>query len=349
MNPQDHIIALTDALMIRAGIKNAGELMHPIADQYAAEENVLAGLATFCVQGVQRPAGSVAVKDMFARGMNTQDFSNILGAAMRRVMVARLASDNEHRFLCAERELNNFKEHDFPLLDFAPLLEELPENTEPSSIFNITALAGLPAHIRTYGKNIFVSRQLIKNDDTNLLFGFSANMGATAARLEAQLVYGLLESNPELSDGVAMFHADKGNLGSVAPLALASISEGVAALRNMLTPSGEKANLKAVSIAVAPVHELSVKTILKAAASESIRVIPAPWITTTNWYMTADPELAPAINLLYLKNSKRGVSVGKAREEYKSDLDRDGLLLGARFDVAAVPVGRVGIFKGRTA
>lgn len=349
MNPQDHIVALTDALMIRAGIKNAGELMHPIAERYATEENILTGLATLCVQDVRRPAGSVEVKDMFVRGMGTHDFSNILSTAMRRVMVARLAADNEHRFLCAEHELVDFKVHDFPLFDSAPLLEELPENTEPSSTYNITALAGLRARILTYGKNISVSRQLIKNDDTKLLFGFSANTGATAARLEAQLVYGLIESNPELSDGVAMFHADKGNLGTIAPLALASISEGIAALRNMPTPSGEKANLKAASIVVAPEHELSVKTILKAAASESIRVIPAPWITSTNWYLAADPELSPVINLLYLKNVKHGMTLGKARKKGVNAMAFDGILLGARFDVGVVPVGRVGIFKGRTA
>lgn len=349
MNAQDQIVALNDALMIRAGIKNAGELMHPIADRYAAQENVLSGLATLCVQDVRRPAHSVDAKDMFSLGMNTSDFSNILSAAMRRVMVARLAADNEHRFLCAEHELVDFQVHDFPLIDSAPLLEEMPENTEPSSIFNITALAGLKTRILTYGKNIFVSRQLIKNDDTKLLFGFSANIGATAARLEARLVYDLIESNPLLSDAVVMFHADKGNLGTVAPLSLASISEGIAALRNMLTPSGEKANLKAASIVVAPEHELSVKTILKAAASESIRVIPSPWITSTNWYLAADPELAPVINLLYLKNVKHGMTLSKARKKGTPPIDLDGILLGARFDVGAVPVGRVGIFKGRTA
>lgn len=349
MNAQDHTIALTDALMIRTGIKNAGELMHPIAERYATEENVLAGLATLCVQGVQRPAGSVAARDMFARGMNTHDFAAILTAPMRAVVVARLAADNEHRFLCAVHELADFKTYDFPLIDSAPLLEELPENTEPSGIFNITAQAGLQARIRSYGKNIVVTRELIQNDDTNLLFGFSANLGATAARMEAQLVYNLIESNPDLSDGAAMFHADKGNLGTVAPLALASISEGVAALRNMLTPSGEKANLKAASIVVAPQHELSVKTILKAAASESIRVIPSPWITSTNWYLAADPELAPTTKLLYLKNSKHGVSIGKLSRKRPGVWETDGIVLGARFDVAVVPVGRVGIFKGRTA
>lgn len=341
LNPADRIDALNDAVQIRAGIKQTC-ILHPAAEQLADGGNVLGALAEIYGAARVRP-GSTSPTAAFAAGLSSNEFAAVLTNVARRVILARLAEHSAHRLFCAPHELPNFLSHDFPQVDSDNVLEEITENQEPLEDLNVIAAEGLQARVRSFGKNLYISRQVIRNDDIGLIAAFLANYGSAAARLEAQLVYALLESNPVLGDQMAMFHADHGNLGTVGALSLASVSEGTAALQNMLTPSGEKAALKAAFMIVSPVHELSAKTILKSAGSESIQVIPAPWISPTGWYMTCAPAAAQTIALLHLKGSAGGVMVGKARNK----IDTDGVRLGVRFDTGVVAVGRVGIFKGR--
>lgn len=345
MNQQDSIEGLTDALAIRAGIKNNSILVHPAAEQFA-NGNVLLNLAE--AFGELSPRKGSGPSALLVAGLNSNRFAAVLSDKVRIAFNSRLTTFGEHRLFCASRELHDFQNHDFPMIDTDPLLDEITENEEiPHEVF-VTALAGLQARVRSFGKNVYCSRVLIRNDDIGLLFGFIGNIGAAAARLEAKLVFDLIESNPLLGDQMAMFHEDHGNLGAVAPLALAALSAGTEALRNMLLPSGEKANLEAKFMIVSPGYELYAKGILKDAGVESIRVIVAPWITSTNWYLVSDPQIAPTVSLLYLKGSSGGAVVGRARPKPGQEM-RDGIALGIRFDVGAVPVGRVGIYKGRTA
>ncbi len=343
MNTRDQIEALNDALAIRAGIRKANVMTHPAAEEFAGN-NVLATLAE--AYGALIPRKGNGPTAAFAAGLSSSEFTAALANTVRSVFVSRLSAFDEHRAICAVRELINFRLHSFPVVDADPLLDEISESMEFHNEVRVATMDGLSARVRSFGKNVYCSRELIKNDDIALLSGLVANMGASAARLEAKLVWALLESNPLLGDQMAMFHEDHGNLGAPAALDLTSISAGVAALRNMLLPSGEKANLKPASIVVAPQYELSTKAVLKLAASESIQVIPSPWIDSTNWYLASDPQIAPVISLLYLKGAQRGVVVGKARQT-ASQQSRDGVALGIRFDVGVVPVGRIGIYKGR--
>lgn len=344
MNPQDHKEALIDALTIRAGIKNASVGAHPAAEGFAEEENVMYALAESCAPSSARLGSGPTAR--FVAGLNSNDFSAALGLAASRVIVSRLTAASEHRAICDVRELPNFISHSFPLIDTDPLLDEISESMEFANDVSVSAIDGLTARVRSFGKNVFCSRQLIKNDETELLFGFIGNVGSAAGRLEAKLVYDLIESNPVLGDQMSMFHADHGNLGAVAPLALGSLSDGFAALRNMLLPSGEKANLAARYIVVAPGFELYARSLLKDYDVKSVGVVVAPWIASTNWYLVADPQVSPTISLLYLKGRSRGVVVGKPRVKSGQET-RDGVSIGIRFDVGAVPVGRVGIYKGR--
>lgn len=343
MNHRDQIEALTDALWIRAGLRNPGVIAHPAAERFAGQ-NVLLNLAeAFGEMNPRKGSGPTAA---LAAGLTSSDFITVLGDTARKVLISRLTAFDEHRLICAERELPNFHNHDFPLVDSDPLLDEISESGEiPNDVF-VTAVGGLQARVRSFGKNVFCSRVLIRNDDIGLFSGLLGNIGASAARLEAKLVFDLIESNPVMGDQMVMFHEDHGNIGAVAPLALGSLSEGFAALRNMLLPSGEKANLEARYIVVSPDFELYARGLLRDYDLKSVGVVVAPWITSTNWYLVADPKLAPTVSLLYLKGSKRGVTVGKARPKPGQE-NRDGVTLGIRFDTGAVAVGRVGIFKGR--
>jgi hypothetical protein len=55
-------------------------------------------------------------------------------------------------------------------------------------------------------------------------------MGRMAARLRPDLVYALLHNNPTLSDSVTLFHADRGNIVTGAPLDVAGLSKAETAI-----------------------------------------------------------------------------------------------------------------------
>ena len=56
-------------------------------------------------------------------------------------------------------------------------------------------------------------------------------MGAAARRLEADMVFGMLTSNPVLGDGHALFSAEHSNQGASLPLTFAGLAAARSAMR----------------------------------------------------------------------------------------------------------------------
>lgn len=84
-------------------------------------------------------------------------------------------------------------------------------------------------NIARYAEQFVVDEQDLIDDNLSALQRVPSEMGAAAARLRPDLVYAILMSNPNLQDGVAIFHADHGNLGS-AVLAAAGLKTAVTAM-----------------------------------------------------------------------------------------------------------------------
>jgi hypothetical protein len=68
--------------------------------------------------------------------------------------------------------------------------------------------------LQTWGKIIAFTRQAMVNDDLGALTRLPQLFGNSAATMEGDVVYGVLTSNPVMSDGNALFSAAHGNVGS---------------------------------------------------------------------------------------------------------------------------------------
>lgn len=341
MDNRDRKDALIDALKLRAGIISKASLAtHPSADRFS-EENVLTALAETCAAlALKRPFPTPGAA--FGAGIGTGDFKGILSDLARAATIQRLTAHARHRPLCSINDLLDFKPTSFPSADFDLTLNEpgeLGDFGEEVSIISSTG-SGLTANIRSFGKNIAISRQTIRNDDVGLIVGLFSNVGAAAARHEAAMVYALIEGNPTLGDGESMFHTDHGNIEAAA-LDAASLGSAMGRLRNMLTPAGALADLDTAYLVVASGLELAALTLVNWAGA-AIKVVASPWLASGRWYLMADPAQSPVIGLLHLKGSRGGVIVGPR----KSDIVREGIDLGVRFDVGVVAKGRVGIVRG---
>ena len=66
--------------------------------------------------------------------------------------------------------------------------------------------------VETWGKVIGITRQVIINDDLDAFTRVPSLFGTAAATLESDVVWGIVTANPNMADGVALFHANHKNL-----------------------------------------------------------------------------------------------------------------------------------------
>jgi hypothetical protein len=66
--------------------------------------------------------------------------------------------------------------------------------------------------LATYARGFGVTRETLVNDDLMAFTQIPFLFGESASGLESDIVYGILTANADMRDGVALFHADHGNL-----------------------------------------------------------------------------------------------------------------------------------------
>ena len=340
MNLKDHQAALRDAILIRAGVLSpSAHSCHPLAPGFAGrDENILRALAeSYCPPS---GAGHSAPGAVLSSGLSSADFRNSLAITFKAVTIRAFEGHAGHLKIAKIIETPNFKTYEFPTVDVDVDLAEIAEVGEMPAVSAISESASLPAQIRSYGRNILLSRQLFINDDIGLMTGMFRQAGAAAARLEARMLYGLLESNPILGDGGPMFHGDHGNVQASA-LDESSLGAAMSQLRQTKTPSGEPANLTAAVLIVASDLELAAQK-LAHQCNLAIAIVGSAWLPPGRWYLAADPELSPCLGLLHLRGSENGVLVGPSRKKFA----QDGVPLAIRLDTGVAALGRIGIVRG---
>lgn len=118
--------------------------------------------------------------------------------------------------------MRDFKTQTLVNLSEAPGLLKVPELGEYRRGAMIDGASTF--QLATFGRMLQISRQALINDDLSAFTTLPQAFGAAARRLEADKVFAAT-SNPALGDGVALFHANHGNLGSAAALTLASLGD----------------------------------------------------------------------------------------------------------------------------
>lgn len=214
--------------------------------------------------------------------------------------------------------------------------------------------------LSTYGRIISVNRQVLINDDMDAFTRVPELFGASAADLESDVVWGIVNANAAMGDGIALFHADHGNLaGSGAAISVTSIGLGRAAMRKQKALDKKKfinvtARYLVVPADIETVADQFVSQNLLADAAGNVnpfagrlQVIAEPRLgaggpgggSASNWYLFADPAQVDTIEYAYLMGQE-GVFV-----ESRMGFDVDGLEIKARHDFAAKAIDWRGMYK----
>lgn len=125
--------------------------------------------------------------------------------------------------------VRDFRNKKVLTLGAAPELELVPEHGEYQQATIEEAQESYRAY--TYGRVFGLTRQAIINDDLGAFTGIATKQAQAAAALEAQKLVEMIEGNPPMVDGKAVFHSAHGNLGTASALTVDALSAARLALR----------------------------------------------------------------------------------------------------------------------
>lgn len=203
-----------------------------------------------------------------------------------------------------------------------------------------------------YGGIIAITWEMLINDDLDAFDRLPRSIGDEAAATEADIVYGMLLGTSTMSDNVALFHADHGNLaGAGAAISETSLAAGRAAMKKQKGKKGRVLNLSPDYLLVGADKELeankftSAQFVAAKAAdvnpnfNTQLEVISEARITGNQWYLSASPGRVDTIEYAHLEGED-GVFT-----EYKHGFEVDGLQIKGRLVFAAKPIDWVGMYK----
>lgn len=249
-----------EALYVRSA--GAGTLSEP-ARQYAYATPADMARELLSLRGVS--TAGMAPAAIITRSLNsTSDFPIILGEVIGRTLrTAYAAAPSGIRAAARVVGARDFRTKTSVQLSEAPILKKLSEAGEITA--GSMAEASETYKVETFARKVGVTRQALVNDDLGAFSDLARRFGQAAAETEAVELVALLVKNsgagPLLNDGVALFHASRGNIAaSAAAISDTSLSAARAAMRTRKGLSGQ--------IISAPPRYLVVPAALETAAEK---------------------------------------------------------------------------------
>lgn len=322
----------TNWILVKAGVaplieqaaKARGETLRIDPGEFRGVRNVDLAREALSNMGINcssRDPEQIVREAMTARSaiitQTTGDFPILFENAIHRTLQAAYAvtPDTWSRF-CGKGSVTDFRPHSRYLRGSFGALDNVNEAGEFKNK-PIPDLAKEAISASTKGNIINLSRQAIVNDDMEVFSGLAVDLGR-AAKLTIEIdVYALLNSNPTMNDGLALFHANHGNLaGAGAVPSVASFDAIDVAMSMQKDISGNEFLEISPSVLLVPrslrgaaitingseydpdaTNKLQKPNIVKGLFSD---IVATPRISGTAYYAFADPNVAPAIEVVFL-------------------------------------------------
>lgn len=313
-SPEAKREAITAALAHRLGAKELPEN----ARQYRGATFPDLCAVMVAARGTHVPVFATAkAKVELARKHTTSDFPLILGTAIDRALAAPYeAARSELADLTQTKLVDDFRPRrmirptDFPQLLQVREMGEYEHGGASESSETYT--------IAKYGRIFGWSWELAVNDDLNALEQIARTTGLAAANLEANLLGDLINANPALSDGTAVFHANRGpNLQTTgSALSATSLATAMVLLRRQKSPDQQTyLGLRPAFLLVAPENERLARSLVSeeiaatvvgesTAAFRGLTVLVDPRLPAAEWYLF--PSVGQAANIVLAKLSENG-------------------------------------------
>lgn len=209
--------------------------------------------------------------------------------------------------------------------------------------------------LNTYGRIFAITRQALVNDDLDAFSRIPLLFGNAARQLEADVVYshltgGASNLGPTMGDGVQLFNASHGNVGT-GVIDVTNIGAGRAAMRKQTGLNGQRINVAARYLLVHPdretVADQFVSTALLASAAGSVNPFAGRLVVISEarlpvaaaWHLVADPSQIDTIEVATLE----GESGPRVTQE--EGFEVDGMRFKCSHDFAAKVIDWRGFYR----
>ena len=288
----------------------------------------------------------------------TSDFANVLADVANKTL--RQAYEEAPRTftpIARRATAPDFKTINRNMMGELPTLAKVNEHGEYKRVTMSDAKESYA--LATYGAVFAVTRKVIINDDLDAFTRIPQKFGASAARTESDVVWGVITANAAMSDGTALFHANHGNLkaSGSGPPSVATVGLGRASMRVQKGLDGALINVQPRFMVVPAALETAAEQFLTAVTyvgtatplvvtPESLRasltLIVEPRLdanSLTAWYLFASPTEIDTLEYAYLEG-QQGVNIST-----RTGFDIDGVEIKASLDFASKAIDHRGMFK----
>ena len=307
--------AASDGLLLRAGM----QVTAPAAGARDFRGMRLRDLAVDCVSRTGAQGALRMADDQLLRSALSPDsaFSAIVTDAVSKSMaVAYHAAPTTFEAWTSKGSNTDFKPRRIFQISEAGDLDEVPQNGELK--FDEVSDSSAVSVLATFGKTFGFTRQALINDDLDLLTRVPAAYVSAAKRGVNRAVYAILNANPVMADGNALFSAAHGNLGTGAKPSVASYQEAMGAMMTQKNLRGiEALNIPPAFVLASPLQYADHAVILNSTAhpekSNSGAFNPFAGMMTLvqdanlaagsgaqPYYFAADPAMCGTIEVSYL-------------------------------------------------
>ena len=348
----EFVDAASDALAWRMGAKL--KEIHPAARDF--RETSLTGIAALALQACGINPTGMSADRLIQAAHSTSDFPVLLQESGNRTLTTRfeqMAAD--HRDFCTLGDVSNFKEQKAANISAFPGLSHKPEAGEIT--YGTVTEGAEPYKLGTYAKGFAMPRESLINDDLGAFASMIQVAANAGARLERDLVFGVLTSNPLMSDGKNLFHVDHYNVDDThTTINVAGLGAARVLMKKQKDSSGGYVQMVPRFIICPVALETASESLVSSLTYrvdllgdqqtpqwvKALRIIADPRLDTVdagNWYLLSEPEAAPVIRLAFL-NGQRSPTI-----EQDADFDRDMIKFKVRLDVAAAAIGFAGAVR----
>lgn len=302
---------MVSAIVARAG----GGTMPDNAREFAGMSVLEMGAELAVARGAtgmgRRMSAAVMYDRLSERGQHTtSDFPLLMTGASRQVLlVAYGRAAPTFKLVMGQRNLPDFKESKMLRVGDFPGLVEVGESGEFK--YGTVGESNETIVLSTFGRILGISRQAIINDELGAFAQVLNSVAGRVARFENSFAWTVVDKNPKLSDGKAIFHADHGNTAAFAAIDETSISVGETAIMMQKDMDGGVLNLSSRFLITPPALKVSAKkavaAITPATAADfntyagELEVVTEANLNASSWYLAADPAMAPAFVYSYLE------------------------------------------------
>lgn len=273
----------------------------------------------------------------------TSDFPNLLLGTGERILRNGYQSySGGLKRAARETSARDFRAKQALMLSEAPALLKVSEGGEFKRGSMTEAKESYS--LETFGRIFSISRQAMVNDDLQAFAEMTGKYGRASAEFEAGYLVDLLASNPTMSDSVALFHADHGNLaGTGTVISVTSLGAAAKAMRlqkglDDTTPIDVTPKFLIVPAALEMVALQYLAQVTPDTSANvnpyagKLELIVDPRLdakSATAWYLASDPAALSGLEYAYLEG-QRGPYV-----EVRNGFDIDAVEIKARLDFGA--------------